>query len=137
MSEALIRQAFESTLKTWADAQSPAIPVAFENFEFTQPAGRYLRAFLLPGDTDSGDVGRVNRRFVGVFQISIVMPTGDGPGAAGALVEQLRALFPPSAPIVVSGLSVWAQRPLSRGPALQERDRYVVPCSVFYLADTY
>lgn len=137
MSDALIRRAFEATLKTWADAQTPAIPVAWENVEFSQPAGRYLRAFLLPATTTSADLGRVNRRYAGVFQISVVMPTGTGAGAASAIVASLAALFSPAAPIVVSTLSVWPSQPLSAGPAIPEPDRFVIPCSVPYLADTY
>ena len=137
MSQALIRKALESTLATWAAAQTPAIPVAWENVEFAQPAGRYLRAFLLPATTTSADLGRANRRYVGVFQISVVMPAGTGPGAADAIVSALAALFSPSAPIVESGLSVWPSQPLSAGPAIPEPDRFAVPCSVPYIADTY
>ncbi len=137
MTQALIRRAFEGALSTWAAAQTPAIPVAWENVEFRQPAGRYLRAFLLPALTDSQDLGRVHRRYSGVFQVSVVMPTGTGAGAAEAIVGALATLFAPATPIVVSGLSVWASQPLSTGPAIPDGDRFVIPCSVPYLADTF
>ena len=95
MSQDRIRTALETVLSTWAAAQSPAIPVAWENVEFTQPEGRYLRAFLLPAQTISADIGRANRRYAGVFQVSVVMPLGDGPVPAEVIVASLAALFPP------------------------------------------
>lgn len=136
MTQALIRRAFESTLKTWADANT--VTVAWENVTLEpQPTALYLRAFLLPADTISRDIGRANRRYAGLFQISIVAPISGGAGAAEVVVGQLSALFPPNAPIVVSGLSVWPSQPLSSAPAIIERDRFVIPCTVPYLADTY
>lgn len=137
MSQDRIRTALETVLSTWAAAQSPAIPVAWENVEFTQPEGRYLRAFLLPAQTISADIGRANRRYAGVFQVSVVMPLGDGPVPAEVIVASLAALFPPATPIVQSGLTVWIKDPLSPSPAITERDRYRIPCSLSYLADTY
>ncbi len=136
MTQARIRAAFESTLKTWADAES--ITVAWENVPVTsQPAALYLRAFLLPADTISRDIGRVNRRYAGLFQISIVAPLTGGPGAAEAIAQELADLFPPNVPITVSGLNVWPTQPLSTSPAINERDKFVIACTVPYLADTY
>lgn len=135
MSEHLIRSAFESRIKTWADAQG--LPVAWENVELApQPAGAYVRAFLLPADTFSEDLGRAHSVYRGIFQASLCMPAGTGPGAAEVLVAALRALFPASAPMTSGGLLVHITEPLSRGPGIPEPDRYVVPCSLPYRADT-
>ena len=87
--------------------------------------------------TISADIGRANRRYAGVFQVSVVMPLGDGPVPAEVIVASLAALFPPATPIVQSGLTVWIKDPLSPSPAITERDRYQIPCSLSYLADTY
>lgn len=135
MTQAIVRRALESTLKTYADAEN--LSVAWENVEFTQPDGLYLRSYLLPIDTVSGDLGRVNRRYEGIYQVSIVAPTGTGPAAADAIAAGLSAAFSPASPIVESGLSVWITQPLSAAPAIQERDRFVIPCSLPYAADTY
>lgn len=135
MSEHLIRRAFEAPLKTWADGLS--LPVAWENVALNpQPEGAYLRAILLPAQTFSDDLGRTHSVFRGVYQISLCMPTGTGPAAAEALVTALRALFPASTSLVVSGLRVFITDPLSRGPGITEPDRYVVPCSLPYRADS-
>lgn len=136
MSQARIRQALESALKTWADAQG--IVVAWENVTLVSPpAGAYLRSQLLPLPTESADIGGKNRRFGGVYQVTLVMPTGAGPGAADALAAAVAALYPPGVPIVVSGLSVWIVRPMSQAPPVVDRDRFIVPCSLTYAADTY
>jgi hypothetical protein len=136
MSNAIIRAALETTLATYATAQG--LSVAYENRSFTPATGvTYLRAFLLPGATDSQDLGRLHRKFVGVFQVSIVMPLGTGPGAGEALAVSLAAAFPPATPIVRSGITTYVMTPMSSGPHIQEQDRYVIPCSLTYQANTY
>lgn len=136
MTQAIIRRAFESTLKTWADGQS--LSIAWENRAFTPVNGTtYLRAFMLPIDTISDDLGRVHRRYEGIFQISIALPLGTGPGAGEAIVSALSTLFAPSTLITQSGLRIFVMQPISAAPAIVEPDRYVIPCSLTYRADTY
>lgn len=135
MSDALIRQALETALKTWADAQP--MPVQWQNFMLDPQPAAYLRAFMLPNDTESADIGRLNRRYAGTFQISIVRPQGEGPGPAGTIAAALAAVFSPSTPTTVGGLKVWCSAPLSVAAAISEPGAYVLPCSVPYLADTY
>lgn len=136
MSNALIRAGLESVLATWAAAQSPSIPVAWQNVTFPPPATRYLRAFLLPGDTESQDLAGVHREYLGVFQVSIVMPSGAGSAPGEAIAAALAALYPIATPITSGGLTVWIARPLSAAPPIQEADRYVIPCSLGYRAHT-
>lgn len=138
MSQALIRRAFESALQTWANAQTPPIPIAFENVTFTPPAlgGRYLRAFLLPAATGSDDLQGVHRRYEGVFQVSIVTPLNKGPGPAEALAAAIAALYSPETQMVVSGLRVYVITPMSPAAGIPEDDAYVVPMSCQYRADT-
>lgn len=136
MTQAIVRRAFEATLKTWADAQP--LSVAWENRAFTPTNGTtYLRAFLLPIATASDDLGRVHRRYEGIFQVSICLPLGTGPGAGEAIVSALSTLFTPSTVITQSGLRIFVMQPLSPAPAIPEPDRYVIPCSLTYRADTY
>ena len=136
MSQALIRAAFETTLATWAAAQAPAIPVAWENVVFTEPSTTYLRSFVLPADTDTFDIGMTGREYLGVYQVSIALPIGAGPGAGETIVSALDALFPATAPIESGGLKVWITRPMSAANAIQEPDRYVIPVSLGYRAYT-
>jgi hypothetical protein len=136
MSDALVRAAFETRVATWAAAQSPAIPVEYENVTFTPPTGRYVRCHLLPAPTQNDMLNGEHRRRMGVFQVSLCMPIGTGPGAAAALTASLDAAFPLSAPMAQGGVKVFLLSPMSPGPALQGPDRFIVPVSCTYRADT-
>lgn len=132
MSEALIRKAFESTLKTWADAQTPAIPVAWENVSFTPPAGRYARAFVLPSTKERLFLEGGGRMWKGLFQVSLCMTQGAGAGGAEALVASLDTAF--ASDITVSGLRVYLISPMSQSLPIQEPDRFVIPVTARYEA---
>jgi hypothetical protein len=136
MSNALIRAAFETRLATWAAAQVPAIPIAYENVTFTPPSGRYLRSFLLPADTQSLTLDGLHREYIGIYQVSIALPINTGAGAGQMLSAALDTLFPVAAPMTQGGLNVWVTSPMSAGPAIQEPDRFVIPVSCGYQADT-
>lgn len=137
MTQARIRSAFESALNAWAEAQTPAIPVAWQNVKFTQPATRYLRAFVLPAETATYGIDGLSREYLGVFQVSIVLPSGQGAADGEAISEELDALFSPSTALTSGGLSVYITRPMSPSSPQQETDRFVVPCSLAYQANTY
>lgn len=136
MSDALIRSAFESRLAAWAAAQTPAIPIAYQNKPFDPPVGVYLRSFILPAGTISLTLDRKHRQYKGVFQVSIVAPLATGPGAAEAVATALDALFPIDAPLAVGSILVWLLSPMSAAPAQQEPARYVIPVSAQYQSDT-
>lgn len=132
MSDALIAKAFESTLKAWADAQTPAIPVAWENVAFDPPAGRYVRAHLLPTPARHLGLDGTGRELHGIFQVDLCMPIGTGAGSARVLADSLDAAF--SLSILQDGLRIWLLAPLSAAPPIQQPDRYVVPVSATYKA---
>jgi Bacteriophage related domain of unknown function len=132
MSQAIVRKSFETRLKTWADAQTPAIPVAWQNVAFNPPAGRYVRAFLLPAETQSRMIERTDRELAGVFQVSLCLPLDKGAGSSETLTASLDAAF--SDRHVQDGVTVWLTRPFSASPAIQEPDRYVAPVSAEYRA---
>lgn len=132
----LIRILLESRLSTWAAAESPAIPVAWENVRFNPPSGRYLRAWLMPAETGSEDLAGAHRRYTGVWQVSVVVPTDTGPAAAGAIAEEIVALYPVNLLLSTTAIDVQIISPMSIHPALQDSDRYTVPISCRYRADT-
>lgn len=134
MTQAIIREAFETRLKTWADARTPAIPVAWENVKFDPPAGRYCRAFLLPARTQSVALSRVDREYKGIFQVSFYMNIGNGPSTVEGLIASLDAAFAHT--FTQDGLRVWLTAPFSAASAIPEADRYIVPVSAQYRANT-
>jgi len=135
VSNRLIRSGLEQIVATWAAAKSPAIPVAYDNQVFTPPEGRYLRVLFLPGQTTSEDLDGLQRTFVGVFQVSLYMPNGQGAGASHALEEELIALYPKETEIVSGGLRVRLTRPMSAAVSIPGTTHYHTPISCAYRAD--
>lgn len=95
MSTTKVRKLFETRLKNWASARSPALRVAFEDVAFTPNAGEtYLRCFTLPARTGSDDLQGIHRLYTGVWQVNIVKPSNGGVGSLSAIADELETLFP-------------------------------------------
>ncbi|MEW7854798.1 MULTISPECIES: DUF4128 domain-containing protein [Pseudomonas] len=139
MSDLIIRSLFEKRLKAWADARIPKLPIAFENVPFTAPTdgSAYLKAFLLPGDTDSEDLEGRHTSYRGVFQVSVVTKAGNGRGSDGLIAEELQALFPNNLELSKSGFSVFVRSPMATASALQSDTTSTLPLRLTYRADTF
>lgn len=131
----IIRRLFESRLDAWARPRGMVI--AWENVPFDPPDGIYLRAFLLRANTDSRDLAGDNRRYQGVFQVSVVAPIGGGSNAAESLAEEIVNLYPKKTPLKGDDITVWITRPMSIHAAIQDDSNYVVPVSAGYRAEVY
>jgi hypothetical protein len=134
MSDKLVRSLYEARLKTWADARVPALPIAFENVTFTPPVSAYLRAFILRAPTGSLDLAGAMKNRLGIFQVNIVCPIGNGPGSAETIAAELETLFTNNLRLTNGGFTVQSTSPLRVGPALVD-DRYTVPVDFTYRAD--
>lgn len=135
----LIRKAFETRIKVWAAAQTPPLPIAYENAPFTPPAGlaRYARVFVLPGSTDSRDLEGRHREYVGIVQVSFVMPLSTGMGEVSDLAQSLDDAFPVGPPMVQDTFNVWVTNPMSSSPPLSEPDHNVTPVTAPYKAEAF
>lgn len=137
MSTNAIRAALESRLETWAAARVPALRIAWQNTSFTPANGEtYLAAFLLPADTGSEDLKGDHRAYRGVFQVSITCPINAGAGAAFGIAAELNTLFPVNGRYSSGSVTAQIIGPASAGPAISEPDRFTVPVSIPYRADT-
>ena len=136
MSNQTIRALFETRLKAWADAHTPALPIAFENVQFTPPTGLYLAAYLLPADTSSQDLEGALRNRLGVFQVNIVAPAGTGPGPGQAIAAELDALFPVNLRLTNAGFFVQTTSPTRERSAVSSEDRHMVPVDLTYRSDS-
>jgi hypothetical protein len=126
---ALIRQAFETRLDTWATANS--VSIAWENHEFEPVADQvYAEARLLPARTKDLFMDQTGRDYTGIFQVNLSMPLGTGAAAAMTLIDSLDDAFPGS--FTQGGIRVTLISPMSPAPALPVPDRYVVPVSTEY-----
>ena len=90
-----IREAFETRINAFAAAQTPALPVAWENVTYSpSPQVAYLRAAMLPGTTQNPWQNTQNQRLVGLYQVNVYAVQDAGPAAAEALADAIIALFP-------------------------------------------
>lgn len=129
MSNVLIRKAFETRLKTWADTNS--LQVAWENVEFDPTTDQtYVQPIILPAPTKDLFLDQSGRDYRGIFQVNLSMPLGTGPGAATALVDSLDAAF--SGSFTQGSIRVTRLSPMCPAPPLPVADRYVVPVSAAY-----
>lgn len=136
MSFPRIRAVLEARLKTWADAHSPALKVAWQNVSMTPPAtGIYLRSFIMPGETSSIDLAGKHRSYVGAHQVSVVCPIGSGPGAGDAIAKEIEDLFPLNLRLTSAGVTVQVNSPVSTSSAIPDDAEYLIPVSFSYRAE--
>jgi len=137
MSHAIIASIYEAKLIAWSKTRVEPIKVVFENVQYDPADGEtYLRAFLLPGDTASSTLAGDHRAFIGVYQISIVVPAGTGKTKTNPLVVELAGLFRLYARDTKSGVTVVTMSPVEQGPGIADAATYMVPVSFEYRADT-
>jgi hypothetical protein len=136
MSQSIIRKLFETRLKSWADARSPALPVAWQNAPLKGNPTSYLRAFILPAPTGSDDLEGVHRLYTGIFQVSVVVPVDSGSGSAEGIADEIAALFPNNLALSDTGFSVQIITPMSIGNPIPGEIHYTVPVFAQYRADT-
>lgn len=133
MSIQTIRAALETRLKAFADAQSPAMAVAWQNVAFKPVAGAtYLRATILPGNTQNPSVGMQHLRYIGLLQVSVVGVPGSGPAVTESIANGLEDHFPRGLRLTQSGLVISITNTPSIAPAQQDPDKFVIPVSVPY-----
>ena len=135
MSAALIRAGLEGKLKTWATSASVA--VQWQNVVLSPEPAAYVRSFVLPADTLAPDVERLGRTYRGIYQITLVRPIGEGPGAAEAWAAALSAAFAPAIKITSGAVKITITQPLSVAQPINEPARFAVPCSIPYTATVY
>ena len=137
MSQKRIRAIYEGRLKTWADARSPALRIAFENVPFTPANGEtFIKAFVFPAMSVNLDLAGASTTYRGVFQASVCVPINKGSGAALGIADELAALFVSNALLTDGVVTVRQLTPCSVAPALQGESEYIVPVSFQYRLDT-
>lgn len=137
MSHNVIATIYQARVIAWAKARVPPLKVVVENEAYTPKDGEtYLRAYTLPADTASNTLGGDHRLYTGVFQASVVVPSGKYRGPAGGLADEIRALFPLYERNEKAGLTVITMTPPDQGPGIQSDTTYTVSVSFQYRADT-
>jgi hypothetical protein len=133
-SQPKVRALLDGRLDAWNKARGRPYTIVWQNTQ-AEPPELHLRPFLIPVEVFSLDLEGKHRGYEGIYQISIVSPVGNGPGAAEAVGEELAALFPVNL-IVAGDVRVQVLTPMSPGPALQESFAWSYPVSCTVRSDT-
>lgn len=139
MSDTIVCAAIEGALQTWAAAQSPAIPLVFENVAYTPvPGSRYIRGFLMPAETLNKSLGGLHKHYHGIYQVSIYVPQDVGAGDGRALAKAIEVLFKCPTTIVKSNRKVNITRTpaVARG-AKDDSGFWMIPVTIWYGMDDF
>ncbi|RRV49582.1 phage tail terminator-like protein [Pseudomonas sp. p106] len=131
MSHARARQAIEIKLAAWAVARPIRVANFGQEFE-AEPGETYLRAFQLPASTLCRYLAGEAYEYSGIYQVSIVCPTGQALGIAEALIAALSELFPVDSELIRSGFEGLITEPVEQGPTITESATYTIPASFTY-----
>lgn len=130
MSNAIIRAALETRLKTWADAQTTKIPIAFEGASFTKPStGPYLQPLLIPNITMDANISCTRKTLYGMFEVACWYPSGRGMGGVEQLTQSIINLFPVLPKI--GSVSV-ENTPYAERPFIDDSGWIIVPVVIMY-----
>lgn len=122
MSNQTVATFFESRLQTWAQAQVPPVPIAFENVGFVKPSNSaWLEPFLIPNTTMNKEVSGQRKTHLGLYQVNCWAPKGEGMGEVRALADAVIDLFP----LLPKGAVSVEETPTASRP-LPDGDNYVV-----------
>lgn len=135
MSNKLCRQAIETTLHIWAATRDPILPVAWQNVDPGTLAVPYLRAYMLPAQTDSLDLKGDHREYHGIYQITVVCALDRGPGAAEGIATEIADTFPLNMRMTADYLTVTVNRPVTVAQGVPDEYEYILPVSFGYRAD--
>ena len=128
-------------LKTRLTAASPgaavsASSIAWPNVSFTPTAGvRWYRATMIPGIPTAPELMTTGaNRHIGIFQIDIFEPVGNGDGPAIEEGERIAACFKRGTALTESGVVVTIEKAYLSTP-IEEESWYHVPVQIRYRAD--
>ena len=134
--EASIAAALLAHLATFAAAQSPVISIAQPNVVFTPQAQEtFLEPFILPAQTvNVGISDQSSTEIPGIFQVTIVAPSGGGIMNAMRIAGSLVEAFERDTVLLRDGVTVKVDGRPTISPSLQESERLRLPVRVRYYA---
>ena len=128
MTAAATHAAIKARIEALAATFSPAIPVAWQNRDYT-PSGRFMQVAIIPAPNQRMTLDALHRR-AGSVVITIASPTNAGSGEGDGLADAVAAYFP--ADLRFSGLRITASPSIREGflDGLFWRTPVVVPFEV-------
>jgi len=136
MSQARVRNLFQTALNAYATTKN--IRVAFDNVQMVPRANEtYLVSHLLPSSTATQTLNGDHKRFLGVYQITIVTPSGKATAQSDEIASELQEIFTIFKRYTDSdGFTVTVMTPLNVPEGKVQNGGWIVPCYFNYRADT-
>ncbi len=131
MTQRAIRTALEDRLS----AMLPTIPTAWDNAGFAddqRPTTAYQVVKLLPANPDNPTLDQQTIQDMGIFQVLLYYPKGDGSADAEDRAAAIRAQFPAGLELFEGGLKIRITQTPAIAADLGAPDRYIIPVSVRY-----
>lgn len=128
----------QSALNKALDDAFPAMDVAWENINFVPAVGiGYLRAWLLPAETDVATLGpNPWQRHQGIFQVSVFYPLGQGPGPAMGKAAEIQKIFRPGAKFYYNSVEVVIEKSWPSSAMVEDGGWYHIPVNVRYRCES-
>lgn len=135
MMQSQIRAALEVRLNAFAKEEG--LSIAWEGKTFKPKRGQfYLRVFVIPAASDSGDLAGRHRLYRGVFQVDLVMVSGTGMGDIERRAAQIIAYFPKNLRLPIESGFVQLTSVMSMGPKIVNGGNVMLPLTSYYRMDT-
>lgn len=138
MTATVIRQLFEAALV----AVNSAIPIAYENFNYTPVNGvAYQRVNLLLSNPTNPEIGaQATGGFYvesGIFQVTLRWPYNTGPAALMVQAEAIRAAFYQGRTLTATKNTIIIAATPTIAPGMIDGDRWSVPVKVRFTANCF
>ena len=133
--EAEVCNALETAAMAFTANASPEIDIAIRDGFAPRDGVPYLQVDFMPNRTQNLFVGNsAPARHIGIFQVSVMYPNGEGRIPALALAGEVAAAFSKGSRFASNGVSAQIYEQPSVAPPMQEPDRVRVPVSIRYQA---
>lgn len=136
MSHEKAKLIFETALRQNKDLEQ--YDIVFDNVKYTPTTNKiYLQTHLMPVDTSTETLnGAEHTRLIGLFQIKILTPSGQGSGMAALIAEKVRQTFQTDRMFIDGSFWVQVVTPLTVDAGRAQDGYWTLPCYFRYRSDT-
>lgn len=135
MSDSKIRKAFNDIVRGYGATKG--FQVELENGVSTPSLNKpYLKTYLGPAQTRTSTLAGDHKTYLGIFQIVISVPAGEGTGRVTSIIDELQALFPVYGRVSYDTNTVVIMTPIETLKGVVEGGSYSTPISFNYRSDT-
>ena len=134
MSDSKIRKAFNDIVRGYGT--SKGWTVVLENGVATPVANQpYLKTYLFPAQPRTQTLAGDHKCYLGVFQVTIAVPVGEGTGRVTTIIDELQALFPVNGRVTYDTQTVVVMSPIETLVGEAVSGSFLTPISFNYRSD--